>query len=382
MAPPTPGPSVAFSPPKRLLKASWGPCLDVPRDFYRNDADHPTLSRARALSQSSLEDEPGAPDPGRGSYGACRILESTGAGGLTDFTMGNTVTGQAWSVNPYTGCAHACSYCYVPDTLKAERRNWGSRVIVKKDLPTRLALAMQRSHRHTVYFSTATDPYQPAEAEHRITRKCLQVLVRKDWPVEVLTRSPLVTRDLDLLSQLSQVRVGLSIPMLDDGLRKALEPNAPPIAARLRTLRKLSDAGIPTFANYTPACPPTTHDAGAVARVFLDAGAQWVNSKGWQRVETTMAPVWERLRTTEWEWVTRFFAKQAPQQAWHEELSAAFRKVGLPLSTPFFNPPFEWMMPGTPTKGVQADFTEEGLRRFAPLPMVAAGPGTRARRTR
>lgn len=349
------------------------------RDFYRNDADHPTLSRARALSQASLEDEPGHPVAGRDSYGACRILESTGAGGLTDFTMGKTVTGEAWSVNPYTGCAHACSYCYVPDTIKAERRNWGASVIVKKDLPTRLALATQKSRKHTVYFSTATDPYQPVEAEHRVTRKCLEVLVRKDWPVEILTRSPLVTRDLDLLTQLSQVRVGLSIPMLDDGLRKVLEPNAPPIAARLRTLRKLSDAGIPTFANYTPACPPTTHDADAVARTFLAAGAQWVNSKGWQRVETTMAPVWERLRTTEWEWVTKFFARQAPQEDWHQELAAAFRKVGLALSTPFFNPPFEWMMPAQPSPTTQLDLRPESLRQFAPLPMVVpARPRARA----
>lgn len=348
------------------------------RDFYRNDADHPMLSRGRGLSQASLEDEPGRPDPGRDSYGSCKVLESTGAGGLTDFSMANTISGEAWSVNPYAGCAHACSYCYVPDTIKAERRNWGTYVMVKKDLPTRLALAVQRSRRHTVYFSTATDPYQPAEAEHRITRKCLQVLVRKDWPIEVLTRSPLVTRDLDLLAQFSQVRVGLSIPMLDDRLRKVLEPNAPPIAARLRTLRRLSDAGIPTFANYTPACPPTTHDADAVARTFLDAGAHWVNSKGWQRVETTMAPVWERLRTTEWEWVTRFFAKEAPQREWHDKLAAAFQRLGLPLSTPFFNPPFEWMMPAAPEPTTQLDLTEDSLRRFAPLPM-ARTPRTRPR---
>jgi len=341
------------------------------RDFYRNDADHPTLSRARALSQVSLDDDPGAASPGRDAYGACRVVESTGAGGLTDFSMGNTVSGEAWSVNPYAGCLHACSYCYVPDTIKAERRNWGSYVMVKKDLPTRLALAMQRSHKHTVYFSTATDPYQPAEAEHRVTRKCLEVLVRKDWPVEVLTRSPLVTRDLDLFTQLSQVRVGLSIPMLDDRLRRVLEPNAPPIQARLRTLRRLSDAGISTFANYTPACPPTTLDADAIARAFLDAGAQWVNSKGWQRVETTMAPVWERLRGTEWEWVTNFFAKEAPQKAWHQELAAAFHRIGLPLSRPFFNPPFEWLMPEAAAPTRQLDLAAD-LPRYAPPPMAVA----------
>jgi DNA repair photolyase len=206
--------------------------------------------------------------------------------------------------------------------------------------------------------------------------------VRKDWPVEVLTRSPLVTRDLDLLTQLSQVRVGLSIPMMDDRLRKVLEPNAPPIAARLRTLRKLSDAGIPTFANYTPACPPTTHDPDAIARAFLDAGAQWVNSKGWQRSETTLAPLWERLRTTEWEWVTRFFAKEEPQREWQDRLAAAFRTIGLPLSKPFFNPPFEWLMPPQPAPTTQLDLTPASLPRYAPLPMAQAArrpPAERAR---
>ena len=310
---------------------------------YRNDALHPTLKRALPLAQSTL-DRPG--EAGRDAYGNCEVLESMGAGGLTDFTFGATTTGEAWSVNPYAGCAHACSYCYVPDTIRAERWRWGRYAVVKRDLPTRLARAMQRSKRMTVYFSTGTDAYQPLEAEHRITRRCLEVLARKDWPVEVLTRSPLVLRDLDLLTQFSQVRVGLSIPMLDDRVRRALEPSAPAIPARLRALRKLSDAGIPTFANYTPACPPTTHDADAVARAFLEAGAQWVNSKGLQRRETVLLPMYDRLAGTEWEDLARFLASDARQEAWQRELAQAFRKVGLPLSKPFFNPPFEAYTPG------------------------------------
>ncbi|MEA3189460.1 MAG: hypothetical protein QOD77_42 [Thermoplasmata archaeon] len=310
----------------------------MPAD-YRNDAVHPMLSRARPLSQTTL----GSDGPGRSSYGDCAIQESTGAGGLTDFTFGGSQAGVAWSVNPYAGCLHACSYCYVPDTLHAERRNWGTRVIVKRDLPTRLALAVARSAKLTCYFSTATDPYQSVEAEHQITRRCLEVLVRKDWPVEILTRSPLVLRDLDLLQQLSMVRVGFSIPTMDDGLRRVLEPAAPAIPARLRALRKLSDQGIPTFANYTPACPPTTHDAPAVARTFLDAGAQWVNSTRWKRRATTIGPLWERLRGTEWEHLPAFFASKPRQNAWHDELGKAFRKLGLPLGTSFYNPPFEFL---------------------------------------
>lgn len=286
------------------------------------------------------------PGKGRGSYGACKVLESSGAGGLTDFTMGGSVSGECWSVNPYSGCAHACAYCYVPDTVHAERSRWGSYVVVKRDLPTRMAQELARRKRMTVFFSTATDPYQPVEAEHGITRKCLEVLVRKDWPLEILTRSPLVLRDLDLLGQFSQVRVGLSIPTVDDEVRQVLEPNAPPIQARLDTTKALSDAGIPTFANYTPACPPTAQGAAQVAQTFLDAGVHWANTSPWRRRSTTLGPVWERLRGTRWEWLTRHFASREAQRAWQDELRRAFRQVGLPLGTSFFNQPFEWLENG------------------------------------
>ena len=341
-----------------------------PRSWYRNDAVHPMLKRAHAPEQCTLDADSasGVSDPWREGYGKVRVLESAGAGGLNDFTFGGGSTGIAWSVNPYAGCAHACSYCYVPDTIKAERRNWGSYVMVKRDLPTRLAKAMVDSPKMTVYLSTATDPYQPAEAENRITRKCLEVLARKDWPVEVLTRSPLVLRDLDLLRQFSQVRVGFSIPTMDEEMRKVLEPSAPPIAARLDALRKVSDEGISTFANYTPAAPPTTHTADQIARTFLGAGAQWVNSKGLIRVETVIATIWERLRNGPWEDLTRFYASGARQAAWQQELGAAFSKVGLPLSTPFFNPPFEFLLPQIAPGRVQATLDDQP--RVAPLPMA------------
>lgn len=336
----------------------------MPAD-YRNDAVHPTLARVRPLQQATLD----RLEPGRSAYGSCQVLESTGAGGLTDFTMGGSVTGECWSVNPYSGCAHACSYCYVPDTIHAERGRWGSYVVVKRDLPTRIAMEVRRRKRMTVFFSTATDPYQPAEAEHGITRKCLQVLVRKDWPVEILTRSPLVARDIDLLRQFSQVRVGLSIPTVDDEVRKVLEPNAPPIAARLATVKQMSDAGIPTFANYTPACPPTTHDAEGVARAFLEAGAHWANTSPWRRRSTTLGPVWERLRGTEWEWLTKHFASRERQQEWRRELQRGFRKVGLPLGTSFFNAPYEWLEPGM-TRPMEVPVVTKPMARNGTLPIV------------
>jgi hypothetical protein len=358
--------------------------------LYRNDALHPTLSRALPLAQTTLEASEGVgpghfarATPGRAAYGDCTILESMGRGGLTDFTFGGQTTGEGWSVNPYAGCAHACAYCYVPDTIKAERGRWGRYAIIKRDLPRLLAKAMKKAERLTVYLSTATDPYQPAEAEHRITRRCLEVLVRHDWPVEILTRSPLVTRDLDLLGQLSQVRVGFSIPTLDDAVRRAIEPRAPAIQARLRALRRVADEAIPTFVNITPACPPTTFTADDVAGALLEAGAQWVNSKGLQRGPTVLGPLWDRLHAGPHADVARFFASRERQEAWQQELGVAFRRVGLALSTPFFNPPFEPLTQGRPDQtrldalpmNMQSPAPHRPARRRAParsaLPVAA-----------
>ena len=96
-------------------------------------------------------------------------------------------------------------------------------------------------------------------------------------------------------------------------------------------------------------------------------------------INAELAPIWEGLRGGEWDWVTKFFAKEAPQAAWHQELQAAFRKLGLPLSRPFFNPPFEWLQSAPPEPTTQLDLTEQSMHRYAPLPMATVRRSTRAR---
>lgn len=222
--------------------------------------------------------------------------------------------GIPWSLNPYAGCSHACAYCCVPDVAHVERPRWGSYVLVKRNLPTVLSHEMHRKERRHVFLSSATDPYQPVEGTHQVTRKCLDVLLRHDWPLSVLTWNPLVRRDALLLRKFSDVEVGLSVPTMDDELRRLVEPGAPTIEARLRTLRALADEGLPTYANLMPTYPPT---GGAspddIARAFRDAGVRTVGAGAWRYLDTVMPVMRERLAGTQYEDVLATIAERSPR---------------------------------------------------------------------
>ena len=103
--------------------------------------------------------------------------------------------------------------------------------------------------------STVCDPYQPAEEKFKLSRKCLKLIKDSRWPVSVLTRSSLVLRDIDVLSEIEKCEVGISITTIDDNIRKIFEPNSPPIDERLRALSELKKAGISTYAFIGPILP-------------------------------------------------------------------------------------------------------------------------------
>ncbi|MCA1814144.1 MAG: hypothetical protein LC624_09375, partial [Halobacteriales archaeon] len=176
----------------------------------------------------------------------------------------------------------------------------------------------------------------------------LELLARRDWPLEVLTRSPLVLRDADVLRQFSRLRVGMSVPTLDDAARSIVEPAAPAIPSRLTTLGKLANEGFTVFANYSPAYPPTGEvTMRDVARAFKDAGVRWVNTSFWRRQPGYLPALWEALEGTPWEELTRFIASEPRQAAARKELQAELKRVGIPLRTGFFNPPFPADAPAT-----------------------------------
>lgn len=303
-----------------------------------DDRKHPLLSKADDAVQRRLGEDD---DPER-SLGSRRIREVTVRQALTDFTFGGTRSGAAWSLNPYAGCHHACLYCYVPDTMRAERRRWGRYVLVKRNLPRLLADEIGRRDRRTVYLSTGTDPYQPVEADRELTRRLLASLADAGWPVDILTRSPLVRRDLDLLGEIDHLRVGLSVPTLDDDLRQLLEPGTPSIPSRLSALGDLAEEGVVTYANLSPAYPLTGGlTPRELARTFAEAGVRWVNTSYWRRRDTIVPGIWDRLRGTPYEDVASFVAQRDRQEALRDELATAFDAAGLPLHTGFYNPPFE-----------------------------------------
>ena len=180
-----------------------------------------------------------------------------------------------YSFNPYIGCYHACVFCYTPRLMRMDRNEWGTSVVVKRNAATVVAKEVRKLPRGLVAISTATDPYQFVEGKYRITRDALEVLLRANWPVSVLSRAPLMTRDLDLFTQFEEIEVGMSVPTLDDRARALLEPWAPPIDARLRCLRALADSGLTTFVGFAPAYPPTGRwTPESIAEAFAKAGVK------------------------------------------------------------------------------------------------------------
>ncbi|MCD6371432.1 MAG: radical SAM protein [Candidatus Aenigmarchaeota archaeon] len=154
-----------------------------------------------------------------------------------------------YTINPYVGCQHACFYCYAEYYMrkKLKIRQWGNFVFVKVNAAETLEREVKNKKRGWVWLSSFTDPYQPIEEKYGITRKILEVLLRNNWPVIVQTKSSLVLRDLDLLKNFENLEVGLTVNMLDEDLRRKVEPFSSSIEERLETLEKLKKEGIETY---------------------------------------------------------------------------------------------------------------------------------------
>jgi DNA repair photolyase len=160
-------------------------------------------------------------------------------------------------INPYTGCQHGCSYCYARfmKRVTGHQEPWGEFVDVKINAVDLLRSEVTRKKRGRVWVSGVCDPYQPLEAKYKLTRQCLEILAKNNWPVIIQTRSPLVLRDMDILSEMPDVEVGLTVTTADENIRKLFEPVAPPIGDRLKALDELHKAGVRTYAMIAPMLP-------------------------------------------------------------------------------------------------------------------------------
>ncbi len=205
----------------------------------------------------------------------------------------NKVKGMAfgWSLNPYTGCAHRCTFCYVraferrADRPSGEQYGRTIRVKVNVAEVLRAELARPSWRREHVAIGAATDPYQPLEGRYRLTRACIEELSRARTPFHVITRGPMIVRDLDLLAEASQraeVSVTFSVPTLDLEIWRRTEPGTAPPAQRLRALAKLVDAGVKVGVGMAPILPGISDRPellAAVVRAARTAGATnvWAN---------------------------------------------------------------------------------------------------------
>jgi DNA repair photolyase len=174
------------------------------------------------------------------------------------------LTGYTHSLNPYAGCSFSCSYCYVremPINKFRSGEDWGTWVDKKLNAAYLLKKELNRERKKernvVIFMSSSTDPYQPIEVETEITRRLLEAMTEQmpDFLL-VQTRSPLVTRDIDLFKKFGKkIRVSMTIETDLDQIRKIFTPSAPPIPARLNTLKNLTNAGIPTQVAVSPVLP-------------------------------------------------------------------------------------------------------------------------------
>lgn len=162
-----------------------------------------------------------------------------------------------YSVNPYIGCEHGCTYCYARfmKRYSGHEEKWGEFVDVKINAAHLLQREIKRKKAGRVWVSGTCDPYQPIEKKYEITKSCLGILLRHGWAITIQTKSPLIYRDVNLLRQFRDIEVGLTITTADENIRKVFEPNSPTVIERLETLEKLCSAGVRTFAMIAPLLP-------------------------------------------------------------------------------------------------------------------------------
>ena len=189
-----------------------------------------------------------------------------------------------WSMNPYQGCEHGCVYCYARNT----HQYWGysagldfeRKIIVKPNA----SVLLEKHFQHPkwdpspIMFSGNTDCYQPVERKLQLTRNCLEIFVKYQHPVGLITKNSLILRDVDLLQQLSQndlVHVFITITTMDESLRRKMEPRTASARKRLDVVRQLADAGIPVGVMLGPVIPGlNNHEIPPLLEAAAKAGAQ------------------------------------------------------------------------------------------------------------
>jgi DNA repair photolyase len=185
-----------------------------------------------------------------------------------------------YAVNCYAGCEHGCHYCYARFATRFSHpgETWGSFVDIKVNAPGVLTREVKRKQVGRVFMSSVCDGWQPAEANYRLTRQCLEILLSKGFPVTILTKSALAQRDLDLLKSKDSVELGATITTLDENLSRLFEPRSSPPEERLVLLQEGKSRGIKTYVFLGPLLPYLSDSEGSILsllRVVKEVGADY-----------------------------------------------------------------------------------------------------------
>ena len=228
-----------------------------------------------------------------------------------------------YTINPYIGCEHGCTYCYARFMRRftSHKEEWGKFVDVKVNAASLLQREIRKKQPGVVWISGVCDPYQPLEKEYELTKRCLEILLTHGWPVTVQTKSPLVLRDVELLRKFDKVEVGLTITTADENIGKIFEPNSPTVEQRIETLEKLHSAGVKAFAMIAPLLPKTE---GLAAQLSGKADYVLIDKMNYNYADRT----YKRHRL-EYAMTNNFFTQKKI------ELANAFEKEGIPYQLLF-----------------------------------------------
>lgn len=181
----------------------------------------------------------------RENFGSAKVYAQNAQSVLNKAT--GFISAYDFTLNPYRGCQYGCSYCYAAafSPNSEMRQDWGNWVIIKQNAAELLNKELQRWYKKqpdrspSIYMSSVTDPYQPIESKEQLTRHLLEVMIPYQPTLVIQTRSPMITRDIDILQQFQRLRINMSIPTGSEKVRKDFEPKSPSIPARLKAIAKL-----------------------------------------------------------------------------------------------------------------------------------------------
>ncbi len=230
------------------------------------------------------------------------------------------IYGVDYALNPYLGCMHGCVYCYARFTFihnNLDPLDWGRTVFPKINAPSLLKREIRLKKKGVVLLSSVTDPYQALECIYRLTRQCIEILLRYGWPINILTKSSLVVRDLDVLERFEVVDVGLTITIVDDEIKSVFEPRASKYSQRLSALATLNKKIRGVYAFVGPIIPLISdrdievivsdlHDIGVKDIIFDKLN---VKAKNWITINQALAQLgldkrafWRKVRSSLYWW--------------------------------------------------------------------------------